>query len=339
MKIAIIGANKLDSMEFHLADAFHVMGHHVMIFDIYNQPRYKSKTFGKYFLAIDKFRRSYSDSFDAKKYVSLAHKVEDFNPDLVVCLYKDIHPSFVKIVKKSNRKVVHINPDTFNTLGYQQVFAADYDAWFTKEPYMEHFMKNNMHLNVFLYHEAFNHRYNPKPAEEKAIVENRVGLEVMTYGTLYPYRTRMLKNIIDAGINLKLFGTIPHRFFNEDVAKACTGKYIIGKEKSEAIYGSKIALNNLLFAEIESVNCRFYEINGCGGFQLCDYRPMLEEVLPIDPELVSYKSVDECIEKIKYYLVHSNERYEIAQKIYSHFIENYTYDNLVSHILNVVNNL
>ena len=54
----------------------------------------------------------------------------------------------------------------------------------------------------------------------------------------------------------------------------------------------------------------------------------------MDPELVSFRSIDEGIDKIKYYLHHPEERYEIADKIYQHFIQNYTYDHLIEKILN-----
>ena len=93
------------------------------------------------------------------------------------------------------------------------------------------------------------------------------------------------------------------------------------------------------FAEIESVNCRFFEANGCGAFQLCDYKPILKEFLPIDHELVTFKTIDEGVDKVKYYLAHPKERYEIAERIYQYFINHYTYDHLIQYILNVTKSL
>ena len=339
MKIAIIGADHKDSMEFHFMDAFINACHEVEIFDIYNSFLYTQKCLKSYFQSLDKIRRTYSDNYDQKRFLALARKVNRFDPDLVICFYKDIHPVFVDNVKKAHRKVIHVNPDAMTTLGYQQIFASNYDAWFSKDPYMTSCMKRNMHLNVFLYREAFNQRYNPKPDVGKKEMEKNVNIDVMTYGTLYPYRTQMLKILIDAGVDIKLYGVIPHRFFNESVAKYCTGKYIVGEEKARILYGSKIVFNNFHYAEIESVNCRFFEANGCGAFQLCDYRPVLHELLPIDPELVSFRTIDEGIDKIKYYLSHDEERWEISAKIYEYFINHYTYDHLIQYILNVVNKL
>ena len=339
MKIAIIGANKPDSMEFHFADAFSNAGHQACVFDIYDSFPYTVRRLRPYFQALDKTRRTYSDGYDQNRFKYLASKVNEFNPDLVVCFYKDIHPVFVDLVKSDSRKVIHVNPDAMTTLGYQQVFASNYDAWFSKDPYLVPLMKNNMKLNVFLYKEAFNHRFNSKPKCSKLSMEKELGIDVMTYGTLYPYRTRMLRNLIDAGIDIKLYGVIPHRFFDESVAKQCTGKYIVGDEKARILYGSKIVFNNFHYAEVESVNCRFFEAFGCGAFQLCDYRPILKDLLPIDPDLISFKCIDEGIDKVKYYLSHEQERIDIAEKVYKYFINHYTYDHLIKYILNIVESL
>lgn len=339
MKIAIVGANRKDSMEWHFSDAFHFAGHETKIFDIYDQFPYTLKSLKPYFQTIDKVRRTYSDGYDQKRFLALAKHVNNYKPDLIICFYKDIHPIFVDDVKNINQKVVHINPDQMSTLGYQQVIASNYDAWFTKDHYMLDFMRNKAKLNAFIYNEAFNHRYNPKPSCSKAEMEKEVNIDVMTYGTLYPYRTRMMKALVNQGIDIKLFGIVPHRFFDTDVEKCCTGKYIVGDEKAQILYGSKVVFNNMHFAEIESVNCSFFEANGCGAFQLCDYKPILKELLPIDHELVTFKTIDEGVDKVKYYLAHPKERYEIAERIYQYFINHYTYDHLIQYILNVTKSL
>ena len=282
---------------------------------------------------LDKLARNYSDRYDNKVFNKLAIRVNEYNPELVVCLYRFIHPTFVRSVKEPGRKVIHVNPDQMTTLEYEQVFASDYDSWFTKDPYMLSFMKDKMKLNAFLYSEAFNQRIHRKPDCPKQEAEKEVGIDVMTYGTFYPYRTRMLKRVLDEGIDMKIYGVVPRRFYNGELETANQHRYIAGEEKSRLLYGSKIVFNQMHFAEVGGVNCRFFEVNGSGAFQLSDYRPVLQDLLPIDSSLVSFKTIDEGIEKIKYYLVHDTERYEIAQKVYEHFMRHYTYDNLVKYIL------
>ena len=337
MKIAIIGSKGKDSLESNLQDAFQYAGHEAKVFDIYDLKRFSIKRLKSVTYTLDKIFRTYSDSYDRKLFETLFGYVKEYSPDLVICVYRFIHPSFVDRCKAEGAKVIHVNPDALTTFEYQQVFASDYDAWFTKDPYIVSFMCGNMHLNVFQYNEAFNARGHKKPEMAKAECEREVGIDVMTYGTMYPYRCRMLKAVADSGIDLKIYGTIPHRFYNHDLDDCYQNKYITGEEKAQLLFGAKIVFNQMHYAEIESVNNRFFEVNGSGAFQLSDYRPILHDLLPVDPKLVSFNSIDEGIDKIKYYLNHDKERYEIADAVYQHFITHYTYDHLIKFILNTIN--
>ena len=330
MKIAIIGSKAADSLEANLDETFHFHQHECQIFDIMD----RSLTKNKYGLQLDAMARHFFDKYDKRLFTKLARQVTDYMPDLTICVYRFIHPVFVTYIKENTQSiVVHFNPDALTTFEYQQVFASDYDVWFTKDQYIVRFMRNNMKLNAILYQEAFNPRLHPKPNITKAEAEKESGIDICTYGTIYPYRSRMLNQIIQAGLNITIYGTKPNRFYDSKLDKAFTNKYITGKEKAKVLYGSKIVFNQMHYAEIESMNNRFFEANGCGAFQLVDYRPILHEILPISPELVSFKSIDEGIEKIKYYLGKSQERHEIASKIYNHFINHFSYDHLIKHIL------
>lgn len=333
MKVAIIGSAKLDTIEYNLNEAFNFNGHESRIFDILD----KRILHNKYLFTLNKILSNYNDIYDRFQFIRHAKIVCDFKPDLVVCVYRFIHPDFVSYIKKNTRcKIIHVNPDQLTTFQLQQIFVSDYDAWFSKDPYIVRFMKQNMHLNALLYNEAFNVRYHQKPSVDKKEAEKQIGIDVMTYGAVYPYRAIMLQQVLNANINIKIFGMRPSRFYNSDSSlnKAFQNEYITGERKSQLLYGSKIVFNQMHYAEIESVNNRFFEAFGAGAFQLVDYRPILHDLLPIDPKLISFNGIDQAIDKIKYYLQHSSERYEIAQTIYKYFINNYSYDNLINYILN-----
>ena len=334
MKIAIIGSNSVDSMESNLKEAFEFIGHQVQIFDI------KKKSASDFVIrsvsVLDLLARRYSNTYDEKIFMRLLLNVLYFKPDIVISLYRFVHPNFVKSIKKEKIPIIQINPDALTTFELQQIFVEPYDAYFTKDPYIMRFMKDNMRLNVFLYEEAFNFRTHVKPAMDKAVCEAEGGIDVMTYGTMDPYRCRMLKNVVDAGIDLKIYGVKPHRFYDSSLDAVFQDKYIVGEEKAKLLYGSKIVFNQMHYAEIEGVNCRFFEANGAGAFQISDYKPILKDILPINPELVTFMNIDDAIEKIKYYLNHPLERYEIAGTIYEWFKDRYSYDNLVKYVLSKI---
>jgi len=333
MKIAIIGSKALDSLESNLLEAFSFNGHTCEIFDIASGFWCENKITGSYFTKLDWLRRQFYDAYDQKVFQKIFEQVADYRPDLVIGVYRFIHPSFVKRVKTLGCKVIHLNPDQLTTFEYQQVFASDYDVWFTKDPYIVSFMTRNMQLNAKLYNEAFSLRLHPKPAMDKATCEEDVNIDVMTYGTMYPYRCRMLKVLTDKRIDVKVFGVKPSRFYDSSLDIAFQNKYIVQDEKSKLLFGSKIVFNQMHYAEVESVNNRFFEANGAGAFQLSDYKPILHDLLPVDPELVSFKSIDEGVEKIKYYLENTEERHAISEKIYDHFVHRYTYDHLTQYLL------
>lgn len=333
MKIAIIGSPAPDSLESNLCDEFVFHNHQCRIFDIYDGNIYKLRI-GNYAKTLDYIARRYSDRYDVDVFTRLSRRVIEYTPDLVICVYRFIHPSFVKQVRSVlNCKIIHVNPDSLTTFEFQQIFASDYDVWFSKDPFIVRFMRDNMRLNAKLYNEAFNKRMHLKPDVPKLEYEKEYNIDVMTYGTMYPYRCRMLKHVLDAGIRLKIYGVKPRRFYDSSLDEAYQDKYIIGTEKAHLLYGAKIAFNQMTYSEIESVNNRFFEANGAGAFQLCDYRPILNDLLPVDPELVSFRNIDEGIDKIKYYLSHDQERASIAQKVYDHFAENYSYGSLIKYIL------
>ena len=314
MKIAIIGSDNYDSIEYNLNEAFNYNGHEAQIFDILRD-------------------NAYSGAFDLDAFDRLAQKVEMFCPELVIGVYRFIHPAFVFKMKNNKYKIIQINPDALTTFQQQQLFVEEYDIYFTKDPFIKRFMESNLKLNVKLYSEAFNKRIHVKPEIDKLEYEKDYDMDVVTYGSMYPYRNRMLRILTEHNINLKIFGEKSRPFYDKTLDDFYTNYYITGKTKAKILYGARIVINFMNYAEIECVNNRFFEANGSGAFQLSDYRPILKDLLPVDPELVSFKSIDEAIEKIRYYLKHPKDRVDIAEKIYSHFLKNYTYDHLIQFIL------
>ena len=238
MKIAIIGADRADSMEFHLKDAFMHLGHDVIIFDIYSFALFKNKSLRPYAQSVDKFLRTSNDKYDARRFKTLSNNVKSFNPDLIVCLYKDIHPSFIDNVKSSSNVVIHVNPDQMTTLGYQQVFAGNYDAWFTKDKYMLRFMTDNMHLNTFPYTEAFNHRYNPKPMIENLTLKgNLISMLLHTEPFILTELECWEKSYVEV-LTLNYMALYPIVFSIIHLLHIVLGNTLLDEEKAKVLYGS-----------------------------------------------------------------------------------------------------
>ena len=61
-----------------------------------------------------------------------------------------------------------------------------------------------------------------------------------------------------------------------------------------------------------SGNRRLWEATGMGVCLLTDWQPNLHEIFKIDEEVVTYRSVEECVEKMDYLLAHEDKRKAIA---------------------------
>jgi spore maturation protein CgeB len=333
MKIALIGSKDYDSLEYHIRDSLTFLGHevfHIDIKDVIKLPyRYN-------YWAIKLFPR-----YDVRVFIKIADKVLEQKPDLVIATYRFIHPDCIKAIKNNlpNAKVIHINPDALTTFEHQQVFASPYDAFFTKDHYIVHFMRDKMKLNAYYLPEALNARLHKPLSQNREVAEEKINIDVTAFGNMYPYRARMISELIKAGINVSLFGIPDKRFPLPEITKYFRNEYITGSRIAEVLYGSKIVFNNFHYAEIESANAKFFEINGIGAFQLCDYRAVLNEYSAVNVEKITFKTIDEAIEKVKYYLEHPTERYEIANAQTQHFHNNHTYEHRMSYILETINSV
>lgn len=330
MRIALFGSKDYDSLEYHLNDSFTFLGHsvtHIDIKDVVAIP-YKYNYFAT------KFFKKYDEYLFQK----VAKKIIESDPELVVCTYRFTHPICIRLIKQAlpKVKIIHINPDQLTTLEYQQIFASPYDAYFTKDHYMVDFMKNKMGLNTFYLPEAFNPRVHLRPLNDRVELEDKIGIDLLSFGTMYPYRANMLAKLIEANINVSLFGSMDRRFFRDDLKFKFNSEFITGQRKSELVYGSKIVFNNFHYAEIESANVKFFEIGGIGGFQICDYKSSLHEYSAIPVEEFTYKSINEAIDLIKFYSNKPLLRHQLASKQYDHFLLNHTYEHRIDQLLQLI---
>ena len=56
---------------------------------------------------------------------------------------------------------------------------------------------------------------------------------------------------------------------------------------------------------------KYYEIPAAGGFQICDWQPLLEETA-LGRQTVACRSLAEFAEKTHYYLAHEQKRRQIV---------------------------
>jgi len=324
LKIVLLGEKSFDSSGYHIATTLESFGCTVKTIaykDGFQLPNYKN--FASYF---HEYGPKVFPSIDTRLAKRLSRKVIAEKPDLLFVLYWNLHPNLLSFIKKKlpEIKTIHFNSDAITNFQRQQLFVTNFDFYITKEPYIAQFMKDKLGLNAHYLSEWFNPKVHQKPTQLKQLAEAETNIDVLAFGNMYPYRTKILEHLKNAGINLTLFGK-KGPFFPESLEKNFQNTYLTGGQKAKMLYGAKIVFNNFHYAEITAANNKFFEINGIGAFQISDDAPTLAEYLPTNLiGKTSFKTTEEAIDLIKYYLVHPKERYEISQQVYSHFQKNHT---------------
>lgn len=108
---------------------------------------------------------------------------------------------------------------------------------------------------------------------------------------------------------------------------------VYGKAAALVFAGSKINLNISLKGIEGGTPQRIMDIMGAGGFVLSSYCDETAEIFEEDKEIVMFKSPEEMMEKIDYYLRYDREREAIAKAGYEKVMKNYTYEKKLAELI------
>jgi spore maturation protein CgeB len=127
-------------------------------------------------------------------------------------------------------------------------------------------------------------------------------------------RDEWLKYLLENGVNLKLFGPEWHRskyftFFTKTMGKIKP----LRKEYNEIINKTKIALVFLSTLNSDTYTRRCFEIPATGTFMLAWYTDDLASMFEAGKDADFFRSKEDLLEKIRYYLQNEEERERIAK--------------------------
>ena len=118
----------------------------------------------------------------------------------------------------------------------------------------------------------------------------------------------------------RMFSTFPNFYYGQQLFEAAARKYA----------ESKVCFN---ISMEDDLIMRVFEVMATGSFLLTNWVPTIEELFEDGKHLVLYRSLDEAVDKAKYYLSHDEEREKIAQAGYEHVLKNHTIQHRVNVIL------
>jgi spore maturation protein CgeB len=237
--------------------------------------------------------------------------VERSAPQLVlVILGNQLSPKTVQLLRsRTNAPIVCWCQDQMTTLGRQYLIGAGYDAVFVKDRYLQELFSRMVRSTPFHYlPEACNprvHRSVQLSAEDRAAL----GCDVMIAGSLYYYRQEILRALGE--FDLRIHGSRPSWLIDRLSGRVVRPE-VWGDDKVRAVRAAGVALNTLHYAEVDAINCRAFELAGCGAFQLIDHKPVLAEHFRVGEEIETFRTLDELIAKIRHFLAQPERAQAIA---------------------------
>ena len=330
MRILVSGKFYPDSFAQCIATTAKLMGHTVLTYEDQPIHRHLNKLWINYWTL---FYRAFP-KFETRKQRSLCRVAKQFRPDLILFPSAGFSPEIIdELRQETGSRLALWYPDHMCNLGRQYMLAADYDAWFFKDPYMAETFRAKLGLNAHYLPEACHSQWHRR-IELSANDRRKYGCDLTTASNMYYYRARILEIFKD--YDLKIWGKSYPRWLQSPVRTHYPGIYVTGDEKAKAFNAAKIVLNTMHYGEIEGVNCRLFEVAGCGAFQIADWKPGLPDLFEPELEIVTYHTRAELKEKVDYYLAHPEERQEIADRAYARAHREHTYEKRLQKMFQIL---
>jgi hypothetical protein len=100
-----------------------------------------------------------------------------------------------------------------------------------------------------------------------------------------------------------------------------------GRDMYNIFAKSKIVVNRHIdISNNYANNMRMFEATGMGALLITEEKKNMDVFFKVGKEVVTYKSVDELIKKVKYYLKHDKEREKIAHAGQKRTLKDHTYE-------------
>jgi spore maturation protein CgeB len=324
-----------DSFEWHIVDSLRNLGCTV---ELFHHGRNIGGAFGLAEKALHKATHLLMREPERRVEGRLFRMLDAFSPTVVlVVLGSQVSPKTMDLIRKRTAaRIVCWCQDQMTTLGRQYLLAGGYDAVFVKDRYMLELFSSMIRSTKFYYlPEACNPRMH-RPIDLSERDREIYGCDVMIAGTLYYYRQEILQQLVQQleGVRLKIWGSRPDWLLDR-LPGRYMGGYVHGDNKVRAALGAKICLNTLHYAEVNGLNCRAFELAGCGGFQMVTRVPTLAEHFEPEVEVATFANVDELIEKTIYYLRNPAAAAAIAERGRLRAHRDHTYEHRLKEILRI----
>jgi len=334
MKFVLLGDETPDGMDLSVRNALTALGHDVNVFWPGFRPRETHAAWKAWYYA-ERIRQQWNLVSDGHPFAHLQRAVIDAvkrkQPDaFIVFTLPLLKQETVRCIKEEvGCAIIGWYPDAIVNLGRGDFFSVDYDLIYLKDPYLvEKFGTVFADPRIRFLPEAFD-----DSAEIPVVTENdreKYACDVMSYGTLYPYRARWMQEL--SGYDIALYGNIPRWMRGHPVVQFHKQRQLRGREKIIASLSANICLNTAHYSEIRGVNARLWELTGVGAFQLTNLA-QAADYFRIGEEVAVFETVTELREAAEHYLHRPDERQVMAEKARQRTLQHHTWKDRAKVVL------
>lgn len=302
---------------YHIQDALHELGYNTKIFD-YRVTAYRLKS-------IENMN---------KKLFQYSNKLK---PDLILVLKGELlDPKIIKQLKF--RKVLWYFDVQKEPQKWLINLAPSFDIFFTicKDKRWQSYFNTNVKWLPEAYSDKKIH-----PITNFSQVDVVFSSDVAFIGTdNHKYRAEVLSEIVNEGIDLKIWGNQIYGYWVEyGLTPYWMGYRTTDDEFNKIVSQTKIIIGFSNCQEVDYDTCfsaRVYQTLGAKGFLLEQKSKNIESMFKPGVDLDLWVDADDLIKKIFYYLTHYHKRVLIAKNGYKKVKENHTFKKRMEEMLKIV---
>ena len=112
---------------------------------------------------------------------------------------------------------------------------------------------------------------------------------------------------------------------------------LFGVEMFQKLRASRVVFNNHIdVSPVSASNMRLFEATGVGACLVTDWKENLPDLFEPEKEVLTYRTAEECVEKVNYLLAHEDERRAIAAAGQLRTLRDHTFENRAARIDEII---
>ena len=266
-------------------------------------------------------------SHDHWLYPIVAAQIKDFRPDvLYVQDMNSLSRQFLSEIKPYARITAGQIASPMNP----RIDFRQYDLVLSSLP---HFVDRLRRQGVVS--EYLKLGFEPRVLEDLKDGRRYGAVFVGTFSNLHQNRVRFLERIAPAGLDV--WGSGAEMLDQNSPLRARHHGDAWARDMYQILRRAAIVINHHLdLAESFANNMRLYEATGVGSLLLTDWKQNLDQIFEVGREIVAYRSEDEAVELLRYYLEHEEERSRIGTAGQQRTLHEHTYHHRMSELIAIL---